>query len=90
MSKLAVVMIAVAIVIAGCGQTEKQDAHRTAGANVDRNAPDLVIAMPEDFGNVAIKCDRWGHRIYVTTNPGSHPSNVYVIDDPTCPGGAKK
>lgn len=71
---------------AGCGQTEKQDAHRAR--SVDRSPPE-VIAMPEDFGNLAIKCDGHGHRVYVTTNPGESAANVFVVSDPTCAGGSE-
>jgi hypothetical protein len=77
---------ALALVAAGCGSPEKQDA---AHANqVDRSAPQ-VVAMPDDFPNVAIKCDGHGHRLYVTSNNNGNVPNLTVVEDSSCPGGAR-
>lgn len=83
----ALLVLVLAVAAAGCGQVEKQDAHRAQ--KVDRSPPE-VIAMPEDFGNLSLKCDGHGHRVYVTSNPGKSAANVFVIEDSTCPGGAPK
>jgi hypothetical protein len=44
--------------------------------------------MPNFYNNVASKCDGHGHRIFVTSNKSSAPSNLIVINDASCPGGA--
>src|SRR5205085_1170046 len=54
--------------------------------NVDRTPAD-IYAMPNYYNNVASKCDGHGHRIFVTSNKSSAPSNLVVINDASCPGG---
>lgn len=66
--------------LAGCGQAEKRDAHRSTA--IDRS-PARIVAMPDDFGNVATKCAGRGLRVFVTTNI-SDPSSMFVVADPTC------
>ena len=44
--------------------------------------------MPDHYNNVASKCDHHGHRVYVTSNKGSVPSNVVVMNDESCPNDA--
>lgn len=69
-------------VIAGCGSTpERLNAHQSR--NVDRTPPE-IYAMPDHYNNVASKCDRHGHRIFVTSNKDQAPSNMVVIKDPSC------
>ena len=65
-----------------CGNTpERLNAHQQR--NVDRNPPE-IYAMPDHYKNVASKCDRHGHRIYVTSNKDAAPSNIVVIEDKSC------
>jgi len=85
MRKLLLVAV-LPLAVAGCGQVEKQNAHRST--NVDRS-PAEVLAMPNYFNNVATKCDGHGHRVYVTSNKEKSPSNITVVDDETCVGGNK-
>ena len=75
----------VALAAAGCTQKERVNAHRST--NVDRT-PAEVYAMPNFYNNVASKCDGHGHRIFVTSNKSSAPSNLIVINDASCPGAA--
>lgn len=73
------------VALAACGTPEKQDAHQTRGAAVDRSPAEKVLAMPDSFSNIAIKCDGFGHRVYVTSHGDvNRPSQIQVIDDPTC------
>jgi hypothetical protein len=44
-------------------------------------APREVLTMPDTFSNVAMACDGYGHRIYVTTKEAP----PVVVNDPTCP-----
>jgi hypothetical protein len=39
-----------------------------------------VIDMPNGFGNIAVKCDHHGHRVYATTQHA-----VTVVADLDCP-----
>src|SRR4051812_651251 len=45
-----------------------------------------VINYPNQFANVAHKCDGHGHRVYVVTHSKTDVAPV-VVTDPTCPGG---
>jgi hypothetical protein len=86
MSRVFVVVLAViALFAAGCTQKERVNAHQST--NVDRT-PAQVYAMPNFYNNVASKCDGHGHRIFVTSNKSSAPSNLFVISDSSCPGAS--
>jgi hypothetical protein len=78
--------LATAISLSACGAAEKQDAPHVDATNVDRSRPDLVIAMPDDYRNVVSKCDRRGHRVFVTSHDADQPSAIAVIDDASCRG----
>jgi hypothetical protein len=82
MARGAAILLAV-VALAGCGQKERVNAHQSR--NVDRSPAD-VYAMPNFFNNVASKCDGHGHRVFVTSNKSNAPSNLVVINDPSCPG----
>ena len=84
---LLLVAVLAAAVAAGCGEA-RQDATKT-GQEVDRG-PAEVIAMPDQFRNVAHKCDGHGHRVYSnSTGDSGSASQLYVIDDPSCGGGPR-
>ena len=86
MTKLLTTLAVLALVASGCAtQKERVNAHQST--NVDRT-PAEVYAMPNYYNNVASKCDRHGHRIFVTSNKSSAPSNLVVINDASCPGGS--
>jgi hypothetical protein len=79
---------ALALPFAACGATARQDA-TTSGQRVDASAAE-VIAMPDQFRNVAHKCDGHGHRVYMNSTGDSGTSaNIFVIADPSCPGGTR-
>lgn len=76
--------LALAIIASGCGEA-RQDATK-AGQRIDRG-PAEVIAMPDQFRNVAHKCDGHGHRVYSnSTGDSGNASQLYVIADPECGG----
>ena len=86
MTKLLATLAVLALVASGCStQKERVNAHQST--NVDRT-PAEVYAMPNYYNNVASKCDGHGHRIFVTSNKSSAPSNLVVINDSSCPGGS--
>lgn len=75
--------------VTACGDEERKDATRS-GQKVDRG-PAEVIAMPNRFRNVAHKCDGHGHRVFSnSTGDSGAGAQLYVIDDPGCPGGVKR
>ncbi len=71
-----------AVGIAGCGEA-RQDATKS-GQRVDRG-PAEVVAMPDQFRNVAHKCDGHGHRIYSNSTGGEGMgAQLFVVADPSC------
>lgn len=77
MKKL-VIIPAVFIVmgLAACGDDAVKDASKS-GQTVDRG-PAHVIAMPDEFSNIATKCDGNGHRVF------SNSKGIYALDDAKC------
>lgn len=74
---------ALALPFAACGADARQDAD-TSNQTVDKSSAE-VIAMPDQFRNVAHKCDGHGHRVYTNSTGGSGTSaNIFVINDATC------
>lgn len=70
------------MLLAACGN-EGLDAPVVGGdGNVD-GTPARVIAFPDDYGNVATKCDEFGNRVYSSSN-GKGASIFVVPADPTC------
>lgn len=72
------------LALAACGANDpKRDAPRPA--TVDASAPDVVVAFPDDFSNVASKCVGHGYRAFVTTHGGDKDSgNMTIEKDPAC------
>lgn len=79
MKRIAVLL---ALVVTGCGTGEAGEDASKAGQRVDRS-PAEVVAMPNNFSNVAHKCDGHGHRIYATTNTDA-ARELFVIKDESC------
>jgi hypothetical protein len=85
--KTMLVVVGAAAALAGCGEARKDAT--TEGQKVDRS-PAEVIAMPDQFRNVAHKCDGHGHRVYSNSTGGEgSSSHIVVIDDPSCGGAAR-
>jgi hypothetical protein len=81
--------LVIATILTSCGEEARKDA-TTTGQHVDRSPAD-VLAMPNRFRNVATKCDGHGHRVYSnSTGNSGGASQIFVIEDAGCPGGAKK
>lgn len=73
------IAIPAAIIVMGfaaCGDEAVKDASRS-GQTVDRS-PAHVIAMPDEFSNIATKCDGKGHRVF------SNGDDIYALTDPNC------
>lgn len=80
-----ILIIVLALLFAACGQAEKQDAKRTPHDRIDNSAPLRVINMPDDFPNVVLKCDGYGHMLYVVSRNAKNPAPVVVVPDERCP-----
>lgn len=82
MKKLATLAVISAVALGACGASEKKDSAHAS--DVDRSAPS-VVAFPDDFSNVASKCDGHGHRIFVTTHGGDKDAgNLVIVEDSQC------
>lgn len=81
--RVAQVATAALLGLAGCGGPERDNARQTPEGQIDRT-PAEVFAMPDHYNNVASKCDKHGHRIFITSNKDQAPSNLVVIKDPSC------
>src|SRR6266487_2924903 len=62
------------------GQVVRHD----QGAVANQPGTNEIFEVPNGFDNVDAVCDGHGHRVYQTANG---QSAVFVIADPTCPGG---
>jgi hypothetical protein len=64
----------------GCNAVNDARGRGDAPVGSKDDAPAEVINFPDQFANVAHKCDGHGHRVYSTTRQAP----VVVIDDPSC------
>lgn len=88
MRKTLLVIPVLALSLAACSTDARQDAD-TSGQRVDKSSAE-VIAMPDQFRNVAHKCDGHGHRVYMnSTGDSGNSANIFVVTDPSCPGGTR-
>lgn len=77
MKKLVIIPAAIiAMSFAACGDEAVKDASQS-GQTVDRS-PAHVIAMPDEFSNIATKCDGKGHRVF------SNGDDIFAINDSNC------
>lgn len=90
---IAAAAAALALFGAACDQEDEADRtkHGRGDAPIgridDRKAE--IINMPDDYNNLATKCDNHGHRVYSTTRHDEGQAFIQVIDDPTCAGGVE-
>lgn len=88
MKRLTAALAVVALVAAGCqGSPEKRDAHQTGGDRIDRSPAQWIVAMPDDYPNIAEKCDIYGNLIMAGTHNGGHSTFYWVVpNSPACKG----
>lgn len=79
MKRALVVVLVVAGLVAGCGGHNASIQGRDYGSA-------KVLNEPHGFENVAVKCDGYGHRVFVTDSNGDQSSSVAVINDANCRG----
>jgi hypothetical protein len=80
--RLTIAVLTLALGLAAGGCNARNDARGRGDApvgNYDDSAAE-VINFPDQFANVAHKCDGHGHRVYSTTRQAP----PVVIDDPSC------
>jgi hypothetical protein len=76
-------LFALASTFASCSDV-KQDSSVPPQSDIDTTAP-KVIAMPDDYPNVATKCAGFAHkRVWVTTHVKTDTPPT-ITDDPECP-----
>lgn len=73
---------AAVLTLTACGN-EGLDAPVEGGDGSVDLVPARVIAFPDDYGNVATKCDEFGNRVYSSSN-GKGASIFVVPQDITC------
>jgi hypothetical protein len=73
--------VALAATMAGCRTDDNSSGLGDSPVGVKDNTPAQILNFPDDFSNVAHKCDGHGHRVFVNTRDNTSP---VVIDDPTC------
>lgn len=69
--------------LSACSKAAEQFKDASVSGRDDSAAE--VYNMPDGFSNVASKCDKHGHRIFVVFHGDNHYGSVAVIDDETCP-----
>lgn len=63
----AVVAILLSALAAACSESPTDKGIGDAGVGTVEDGEADVVNFPDQFGNVAMKCDGHGHRIYVMT-----------------------
>jgi hypothetical protein len=81
--RLAIAAMALVLVTGGCSAHNDARGRGDAPIGEYDDTPAEVINFPDQFANVAHKCDGHGHRVYSTTREAP----PVVISDPSCPGG---
>jgi hypothetical protein len=84
-----IIVLVLMITLAGCNRFNETRGRGDAPVGHRDDTPAEIINMPDEFGNVAVKCDGHGHRVYVVTH-NKTDAPVTVIDDPSCPGGVSR
>jgi len=79
---MAAILLAAGLALGGCSKAGEVYNDAPIAAKDDTSAE--VYSMPDGFSNVASKCDRHGHRIFVAYHGDSPYGSIAVIDDPAC------
>jgi hypothetical protein len=80
---IAVSAIGAVLLLAGCSKFTEPYNDAPVSSKDDSTAE--VYSMPDGFSNVASKCDKHGHRIFVAYHGDSPYGAIAAIDDPSCP-----
>jgi hypothetical protein len=78
---LLIVLGTMALGLSACSLDEansKQDVTNVPASNVDFTKP-RILAMPDDFSNIAYKCDQAGNMVYMTSS-----KRIFVMPSKTC------
>jgi hypothetical protein len=86
MNRLIIAGIALALTVtAGCSDHNDKRGRGDAPVGTRDDSPARIINMPDQFANLAVKCDR-GNGIYVTTRDAAP---TIIPNDPNCTKGAR-
>ncbi|MBC6458820.1 hypothetical protein [Actinomadura sp. HBU206391] len=88
MQKILIVAVPLVLALSACSGFSNERGWGDAPVSKRDDSAAEVINYPNQFGNVAHKCDGHGHRVYVVTHAKSDVAPV-VVTDPSCPGGAE-
>ena len=81
-------LVAVVLVLSGCGLSKAQEPFKDAPTNGARNdSPATIIEMPDGFSNLAGKCDGDNYVYVVFHGDNKYGSIAVVPNDPRCGGG---
>lgn len=85
--KLAALGAVLGILLVGCGTIDSiNDSNGKGDAPVgvrDDSAAD-VLNFPDGYGNVAMKCDGHGNRVYQVTSTQYANTQVVILPDASC------
>ena len=81
-------LVLTALLVSGCGDSYN-DSRGRGDAPVGRtdDTPAEVLNFPDGYKNIATKCDGHGHRVYATSAREGNMPQLFVLADPSCPGG---
>ena len=78
--RLTIAVLALGLATTGCNAVNDARGRGDAPVGSKDDSAAEVINFPDQFANVAHKCDGHGHRVYSTTRQAP----PVVIDDPSC------
>jgi hypothetical protein len=81
--------VAVLVLVAGCDNYNDKRGRGDAPVSSTDDSPAEVVNFPDQFANIAMKCDGHGHRLYIVTHTSTDVP-VVVITDPACLGGGPR
>jgi hypothetical protein len=79
-----VIVSLLAVTLTGCSAYNNQRGRGDAPVGPVDNSGAEVVQFPDNFANVATKCDAHGHRLFVTTRGDQRPAQLDVLVDPSC------
>lgn len=83
--KRLLLVAALAVGLVACSEHNDKRGRGDAPVGTRDDSPARIINMPDQFANVAVKCDR-GNGLYVSTREAPP---VVIVNDPNCKGGPR-
>mgnify|MGYP001194428637 FL=1 len=77
-------LLVAALALTGCSESQDENGLGDAPISTWDPHPAEIVNMPDDYGNLAVKCHR-GNLLYVTTHRYRYASNIWVLPNhPSC------